>query len=63
MTWQMAIFGSIAIALLIAYWCVARRPAFRQKSDEVVIREPGKRILGPPQPIAPEARKDLDLPG
>jgi hypothetical protein len=61
MKWQMILLGSIAVLVLVAYWRVARRPAFRQKSNEVVIREPGQRTLGPPQPIAPEARKDLDF--
>jgi len=57
----MALLGAIAIAILVVYWRVARRPAFRQKPDEVVIREPGLRTLGPPRPVAPEARKDLDF--
>ena len=40
---------------------VAHCPAFRQNSKEVVIREPGERYLGTPQPVCLEARKDLDF--
>src|SRR5437660_4297317 len=36
-------------------------PAYRQKSNETVVREPGARFLGPPQPVAPEARRDLEF--
>jgi hypothetical protein len=59
--WQAALLGLIATIILVTYWRIARRPAFRQKPDEVVIREPGMRILGVPQPVASEARKDLDF--
>lgn len=49
----------VASLALLIYLRVSRRPAFRQTAKEVVIREPGKRLLGAPQPVAPEARKDL----
>jgi len=35
--------------------------AFRQTSSEVVIREPGDRLLGAPRPAQPEARKHLEF--
>ena len=35
--------------------------AFRQTSADVVVRTPGSRFLGPPQPAAPEARFDLQF--
>jgi hypothetical protein len=59
--WRWALLLGIATLFLLASWRVASRPAFRQKSDEVVIREPGKRSLGTPQPVAPEAQKDLEF--
>lgn len=52
-----AVFAIVLVALLI----VMTRPAFRQKPDTVVIREPGHRFLGPPQPAQPEAAIDLDF--
>lgn len=35
--------------------------ALRQTKDDVVVRTPGSRFLGPPQPAAPEAKKDLEF--
>jgi hypothetical protein len=46
---------------LTLFWAVARSPAFKQKTDEVVILEPGKRSLGSPQPVATEARLDQEF--
>jgi hypothetical protein len=48
-----------AIALAISF-IVISRPAFRQKSNTVVIRQPGCRFLGAPQPAQPEADTDFD---
>jgi hypothetical protein len=52
-------FAPFVVALLITA-VVISRPAFRQKPDTVVIRKPGRRFLGPPQPAQPEATVDLD---
>jgi Lipase (class 3) len=51
------------IAVLILMVCIrlVKSPAFWQKSNEVVIREPGGRFLGPPQPVISEARNDLEF--
>lgn len=38
---------------------VVNRRAYLQKPDEIVTREPGNRLLGPPQDAGPEAREDL----
>jgi hypothetical protein len=38
---------------------LVNRPAFLQKRDQVVVREPGRRFLGKPQPVIVEARKHL----
>jgi len=35
--------------------------SFRQTASEVAIREPGDRLLSAPQPVQPEARKDLEF--
>jgi hypothetical protein len=51
----------IAVFVLLVYLRIAHRPAFRQNSKEVVIREPGERYLGAPQPVRPEAQKDQDF--
>jgi hypothetical protein len=47
------------VVLLPIYFRLVNGPAYRQKKNEVVIREPGMRLLGPPRPVATEARKDL----
>jgi hypothetical protein len=48
-----------SIGLLISA-VVMSRPAFRQRPGFVVIRKPGCRFLGHPQPVQPEASIDLD---
>jgi hypothetical protein len=55
------IVAIIAVLVVSSYVRVRRNPAYHQKRDEVVTREPGKRTLGAPQPIAPEAQADLDF--
>lgn len=47
----------IAVIILVI---VVSRPAFWQKPDTVVIRKPGRRLLGPPQAAQPEAKIDFD---
>ena len=49
----------IAVFAIVTYIRVANSPAYKQKPDQVVTREPGNRLLGAPQPISPEAHKDL----
>lgn len=51
----------IVVAAFSTFFYFVNRPAFLQESNQVVIREPGERLLGPPQPAAPEARKDLEF--
>ena len=51
-----ALFSIVLVVLAI----VTSRPAFRQERNFVVIREPGHRFLGPPQPAHREAAIDLD---
>jgi hypothetical protein len=53
--WTVVFLIVIAVSL-----AVVSRPTFRQKPDTVVIRWPGRRLLGPPQPALPEAILDLD---
>jgi hypothetical protein len=55
------VLAIIAVMALSSYVRVRSSPAYHQKPDEVVTREPGKRILGAPQPIAPEAHADLEF--
>jgi hypothetical protein len=51
-----------AVAVGAAIWLFVRsRPAYKQKSDEVVVRECGERLLGPPQPAFSEATKEIDF--
>ena len=53
----------VAAVLLLPSICfrLINGPAYKQRSDEVVIREAGARFLGSPQPVAQEARTDLDF--
>jgi pimeloyl-ACP methyl ester carboxylesterase len=46
---------------LYIFFKLVNGTAFGQESDTVVIREPGKRLLGPPHPVAPKAREDVDF--
>lgn len=52
----------IALFLIVIaiFLVVISRQAFWQEPDTVVIREPGRRFLGPPQPAQFEATNDLD---
>jgi len=63
MKWQVSIvfLATVSVLALLTYLRVSSRPAFRQNSKEVVIMEPGERVLGAPQPVGPEARKDLQF--
>jgi hypothetical protein len=52
----------ILIPLLLPFLFLILNPAaFRQSSDQVVTREPGKRFLGAPKPVSTEAVKDLEF--
>jgi hypothetical protein len=49
----------VAVLVFAAVLFVRNRPAYQQSGAEVVIREPGDRLLGSPQPVGPEAQQDL----
>jgi hypothetical protein len=52
--------GTILVVLvLLAFIRVATRPAFRQRSDQVVIRRPGQRMFGAPEPLCTTGPEDL----
>lgn len=51
----------LLLVILITYLRVGSRPAYKQTPSEIVERPPGARLLGPPQPALPEARRDLDF--
>ena len=51
----------ITVLFLAVFLFVRSRPAYRQTANEVVIRQPGDRFLGPPQPAAEEAKADLQF--
>jgi hypothetical protein len=55
---RMFVWITIAVIILITV-AVTARPAFKQQSNEVVIRCPGHRWFGPPQPAQPFAAEDL----
>ena len=42
-----------------AYIRIRSSPAYRQKATQVVIRQPGQRLLGPPEPIILTGPEDL----
>jgi hypothetical protein len=48
------------LAIVLVFAVVTSRPAFRQQRNSVVIRKPGHRFLGPPQPAQREAAIDLE---
>jgi hypothetical protein len=50
---------SALVLLLLAYMRVAKRPAHRQQRDEVVIRRPGQRMFGAPEPLTATGPEDL----
>jgi hypothetical protein len=54
----MVIWITLAVVVLTTA-AVTTRPAFKQKSDEVVIRLPGHRWFGPVQSAQPSAAEDL----
>jgi len=52
----------ILVPLVLPFLFLVWNPAaFRQKTDEVVTREPGRRSLGAPKPVSTEAVKDLEF--
>jgi hypothetical protein len=57
---QYVVWIALFSIILVISAVVMSRPAFRQKPDSVVIRRPGYRFLGRPQPAQPEAAIDLD---
>jgi hypothetical protein len=57
---QYRVWIAVFVIVLVVLLVVIGRPAFRQKSNTVVIRKPGHRFLGTPQPAQPEAATDLD---
>jgi hypothetical protein len=63
MTWLPWVVLVIAIFPLGLYvfFKVVNPDAFGQESDMVVIREPGRRLLGSPHPVRPKAREDVDF--
>jgi hypothetical protein len=61
MKWQLILLVGVAVTILITYWRVRSRPAYRQTPNQVVFREPGQRRLGYPQPVGPEAKNDVEF--
>jgi hypothetical protein len=59
--WLIWLLLLITICALGITWRVRTNPAFKQGKDEVVTREPGRRILGAPQPLMTEAPTDLEF--
>src|SRR5438045_939286 len=57
------LFLAVIAVLILPSICfrIVNGPAYKQARNEVVVREPGKRFLGPPLPVAQEARKDLEF--
>ena len=51
----------LAPLLLPVFFLIVNPQAFCQRHDRVVIRKPGCRLLGPPQPVVPAARKHVDF--
>jgi hypothetical protein len=49
----------VIVAFLLLFFMIVNGKAFQQGKGSVTIREPGYRLLGPPQPVAPQAAKDV----
>ena len=47
--------------MLLIVGAVPGCASLRQTAAEVTIRQPGDRLLGAPQPVQPEARKDMEF--
>lgn len=61
---HLLIYPLLAISTVIVistFIRVLSSPAYRQNSDQVVIREPGNRTLGAPKDAAADAREDLEF--
>jgi len=55
-------FLVVVVSYALLTWVRVRlSSAYHQAPDQVVTREPGHRLLGSPQPIANERRKDLEF--
>lgn len=50
---------TLAAIAVVAFIRVAMTPAFRQRADQVVIRRPGQRMFGAPEPLGPTGTEDL----
>jgi hypothetical protein len=49
------------LALVPFFFLIVNGMAFRQRADQVAVREPGRRTLGPPTDAVQEAREDLEF--
>jgi hypothetical protein len=55
-------FGFIALILVIPLcFRIVNGPAFKQKRDQVVVREPGRHFLGRPYAVSVEAKNDFEF--
>ena len=61
---QLSLYGGVGLLLVVifvTYVRVRSSPAYNQLPNQIVERPPGSRLLSPPQPALPEARRDLDF--
>jgi len=62
MSMYVYLFVLIALILVIPLCLrIVNGPAFKQKRDQVVVREPGRHLLGEPQPVLTEAKSDFEF--
>ena len=54
-------FAIVAVFSVSTFIRVVNSPAYKQKPDQVAIREPGHHTLGIPKDAAPDAREDLEF--
>ncbi|HKT25235.1 MAG TPA: hypothetical protein VJR04_11565 [Terriglobales bacterium] len=59
MSLLLTVLTILAVIGVLAFLRVAMRPAFRQRPDEVVVRGPGQRMFGAPEPLERIGREDL----
>lgn len=59
MSLLLVVITALIVVGVLAFLRIAMRPAFRQRPDQVVIRRPGQRMFGAPEPLGATGAEDL----
>src|SRR6185312_17258376 len=55
----LVVITALIVVGVLAFLRIAMRPAFRQRPDQVVIRRPGQRMFGAPEPLGKTGAEDF----